>query len=90
MAMPWAPHNTENSNVTGMKAVTFSSNEKLGLPPMFMGQSWIMKYHMPSSASDVPVIAYMKEQMAKRVRLIPMMGSMPWMGNGEYLSLIHI
>ena len=38
-AMPWAPHNTENSNVTGMKAVTFSSKEKLGLPPMFMGQS---------------------------------------------------
>ena len=73
-----------------MKAVTFSSNEKLGLPPMFIGQSWIMKYHIPSNARDVPVMAYMNEQMAKRVRLIPITGSIPWMGNGEYTSFTRM
>ena len=44
---------------------------------MFIGQSLIMKYHMPSNAKDVPVMAYMNEAMAKRVRFTPMMGSMP-------------
>ena len=66
--------------------MTFSIKEKLGFPPMFMGQSEIMKYHMPRSAKEVPVIANMKEQMAKRVRLMPMTGSMPCTGKGENTS----
>ena len=47
---------------------------------MFMGQSWIMKYHMPNKAKLVPVVAYMKEAMARRVRFTPMTGSMPCTG----------
>ena len=77
MAMPCAPHKTENSNVTGIKAGRFSIKEKLGFPPMFIGQSEIMKYHMPSKANVVPVIAYMNAAMPNRVRLTQMMGSMP-------------
>ena len=59
MAIPCAPHRTENSKVTGMKAGKFSIKEKLGLPPMFIGQSEIMKYHIPEQAAYVAVVAYM-------------------------------
>jgi hypothetical protein len=43
MAMPCAAHSTVNSKVTGMKAGMFWYSAWLGLPPMFIGQSQIMK-----------------------------------------------
>ena len=73
-----------------MNAGRFSIREKLGLPPMFIGQSEIMKYHIPSSARVVPVVAYMNAAMPKRVRFTPMMGSMPWTGKGEKTSFTRI
>eukprot|EP00919_Chromeraceae_sp_WS-2016_P040905 GHVR01097683.1.p3 GENE.GHVR01097683.1~~GHVR01097683.1.p3 ORF type:complete len:106 (-),score=9.21 GHVR01097683.1:818-1135(-) len=77
MTMPWAAQKTENSNDTGMKAGKFSRKEKLGFPPIFIGQSDIMVYHIKKTANDKPVMAYMKDVIANRVRLIPITGSIP-------------
>ena len=55
----------------------FSNKEKLGLPPIFMGQSEIIKYHIPRIANDIPVIAYINDAIAKRVLLTPIIGSIP-------------
>ena len=68
MAMPCAAHNTVNSNITGMKAGTLWYQVQFGLPPMSIGQSWIMKYHVPKEASVVPVIPNMNAAMPRRVR----------------------
>ena len=80
--MPCAAQNTVNSNSTGTKAGRLWYQVQFGLPPMSIGQSLIMKYHVPNEAREVPVIPNMKEAMPIRVRFKPMIGSRPWMGKG--------
>jgi hypothetical protein len=77
MTIPWAAQKTENSNDIGIKAGKFSNKEKLGFPPIFIGQSEIIVYHIKKTANDNPVIANMKDVIANRVRLIPITGSIP-------------
>jgi hypothetical protein len=60
-----------------MKAGRFSSREKLGFPPIFIGQSDIIVYHIKDTARVNPVIAYMNDVIARRVLLMPIIGSMP-------------
>jgi hypothetical protein len=77
MTIPWAAQRTENSNEIGMKAGRFSKREKLGFPPIFIGQSDIIVYHIKDTEIVNPVIAYMNDVIARRVLLIPITGSIP-------------
>ena len=66
-----APKKTVISNVTGINAGRFSFKEKLGLPPIFIGQSYIMIAHINSKAQQKPVNPNKKEHMAKREYFSP-------------------
>ena len=70
----------------GTKESIFSCRLKLGLPPIFMGQSTIIIYLIPMMANIVPVSPYINAAIPNLVGSTPITGSIPCNGNGEYTS----